>query len=67
MSHRTKAADKRRVVLRLEPDLVEAIEKLAVEELRSANGQLEFIVRQALNDPGRLPRADERPGGARRR
>lgn len=55
MTPRTKAADKRRVVLRLEPDVVDAIEKWADEELRSSNSQIEHMLRRVLVEEDRMP------------
>lgn len=36
-------------LLRIPPDLWEALEKWAADELRSVNGQIEFILREAVN------------------
>ena len=41
--------------LRIDPALWEAIEKLAAQELRSANAQVEFLLREGLAKRGRLP------------
>lgn len=41
--------------LRIDPALWEAIEKLAAQELRSANAQVEFLLREGLARRGRLP------------
>ena len=35
-------------VLRVDAEIMEAIEKWAADELRSVNGQIEFILRQAV-------------------
>jgi hypothetical protein len=48
--------------LRVDPALWEAIERLAAQELRSANAQVEYLLREALERRGRSPRA--RPPGA---
>jgi hypothetical protein len=40
--------------LRIDPDLLAAIEKWAADEFRSANGQLEWIIQKALKDADRL-------------
>ena len=40
-------------LLRLDPLLFEAIESLAQQELRSVNGQMEFLLRQAVQARGR--------------
>ena len=45
---------KKPFVLRLDPDLLEAVEKWAADEFRSTNGQMEWIVNKALKDASRL-------------
>jgi hypothetical protein len=47
--------------LRIDPQLWAEIERLAAQELRSANAQVEFLLREALVKRGRLPRGSE-PG-----
>lgn len=42
-------------LLRTDPKVLEALRRWAEDELRSANGQLDFILRRALKDAGRLP------------
>lgn len=37
-------------LLRLPPDLWKELEKWAADELRSVNGQLEYLLRQAVNN-----------------
>ncbi|WP_374673321.1 hypothetical protein [Ideonella sp.] len=44
--------------LRIDPALWAEIERLAAQELRSANSQVEFLLREALARRGRLPAAD---------
>jgi hypothetical protein len=46
---------KKPFVLRLDPEVMKAIEKWAADEFRSSNGQLEWIVSKALKDSGRSP------------
>jgi hypothetical protein len=46
-------AQKRPFVLRLDPDILKAVEKWAADEFRSTNGQLEWIVSKALKERGR--------------
>ena len=41
--------------LRVDPALWAAIERLAAQELRSANAQVEFLLREGLARRGRLP------------
>ena len=54
-------------LLRTDPEVLEALRRWARDELRSANAQLEFVLRRALIDAGRLPRKAKRRGGARGR
>lgn len=41
-------------LLRLDPAVHEALQRWAGDELRSVNGQIEFLIRRALQDAGRL-------------
>ncbi|MBT2385768.1 hypothetical protein [Streptomyces sp. ISL-11] len=47
---------RKQVLLRLDPLVHDALTRWAGEELRSANAQIEFLLRKALSDAGRLPR-----------
>ena len=47
-------AKRKQFLLRLDPLLWEEIERWAQEELRSANGQIEFLLRRALQQAGRV-------------
>jgi len=49
-------AKKKPFVLRLDPEIMSAIEKWATDEFRSSNGQLEWLVSKALKEAGRLPK-----------
>lgn len=40
--------------LRLDPETMDAIEKWAADEFRSVNGQIQWILDQALKKSGRL-------------
>ncbi|MGW1253938.1 hypothetical protein ACWD5Q_01825 [Streptomyces sp. NPDC002513] len=46
---------RKQVLLRLDPSVYEALARWASDELRSANAQIEFLLRRALGDAGRLP------------
>ena len=46
-------AAKKSFVLRIDPDKMDAVEKWAADEFRSTNGQLEWIIDQALKKAGR--------------
>lgn len=52
--------DKKRFLLRIDPGTYHAIEKWAADELRSVNGQIEFLLSWALARARRLPLADGR-------
>jgi hypothetical protein len=43
-------------MLRVEPEDYTAVEKWAADELRSVNGQLEWIIKRMLKKSGRLPK-----------
>lgn len=47
-------AKKKPFVLRLDPEILKAVEKWGADEFRSTNGQLEWIIHKALRDAGRL-------------
>ncbi|MFD7240239.1 hypothetical protein ACFWAT_33620 [Streptomyces syringium] len=47
---------RKQVLLRLDPLVHDALSRWAGEELRSANAQIEFLLRKALGDAGRLPK-----------
>jgi hypothetical protein len=47
-------AQKKPFVLRLDPEILKAIEKWAADDFRSTNGQLEWIVSKALKEAGRI-------------
>lgn len=46
-------SQKKAFVLRMDPEKLKAIEKWANDEFRSTNGQLEWIIDQALKKSGR--------------
>ena len=47
-------AQKKPFVLRLDPELLKAVEKWAADEFRSTNGQLEWMISKMLKDSGRV-------------
>jgi hypothetical protein len=51
---------RKQVLLRLDPAMHDAIARWAADELRSTNAQIDYLLRKALADAGRLPR-DARP------
>ncbi len=46
--------------LRIDSDIYKAIEGWAADELRSVNGHIEYLLREALKKSGRLPKDKER-------
>jgi hypothetical protein len=46
-------SDKKPFVLRIDPKKLRALEKWAADEFRSTNGQIEYILDQALRKSGR--------------
>jgi hypothetical protein len=48
-------AQRKPFLLRLDPATHEALQVWADSEMRSINGQIEYLLRQALRDAGRLP------------
>lgn len=47
-------AQKKTFVLRVDPEIFKAVEKWAIDEFRSTNGHLEWIISKALKESGRL-------------
>lgn len=52
-------AKKKPFALRLDEDMLKSIEKWASDEFRSTNGQIEYILNQALKKAGRLKKEDD--------
>ena len=48
--------ERKSILLRLDPAVHDALARWASDELRSTNAQIEFLLRRALDDAGRLPR-----------
>jgi hypothetical protein len=57
-------APRKPFLLRTDPAILAALHRWAADELRSVNGQIDFILRRALQQAGRLPRPQ--PPRARR-
>ena len=43
-------------LLRTDPKVLDAIRRWARDDLRSVNAQIEFVLRRALREQGRLPK-----------
>ena len=48
--------DRKKLLLRLDPQVYDAVARWAADDLRSINAQIEFALRQALRAAGRTPR-----------
>ena len=48
-------------ILRVDSDTMDAIEKWAADEFRSTNGQLQWIITEALRKARRLPKKKREP------
>ena len=54
-------AERKSFLLRIDPGVLAQLQKWADDELRSLNGQIEFLLRKALRDAGRETKHDESP------
>jgi hypothetical protein len=54
-------ADKKSFALRMNAEMLKAVEKWAADEFRSTNGQIEWILQEALKKAGRAPKAPPEP------
>jgi hypothetical protein len=59
--------DKKHFALRIDPQLWAEIERLAAQELRSANAQVEYLLREALARRGRAVPDPKAPPSQKRR
>jgi len=62
-------SDRKAFLLRVDPKLLEAVQRWADDELRSLNAQIEFLLRCTLRDAGRLKDGNDQssPPGRRSR
>ena len=61
--------ERKNILLRLDPAVHDALARWAADELRSTNAQIEYLLRRALSESGRLPdrvREMRKPGRPRR-
>lgn len=47
-------AERKAFLLRIDPAVLEAVQRWANDDLRSLNAEIEFLLRRALADAGRL-------------
>jgi hypothetical protein len=50
-------AERKPFLLRVDRELLDAVQRWANDDLRSLNGHIEFLLRDALKRAGRLPKA----------
>jgi hypothetical protein len=48
-------ADRKAFLLRIDPEVLAAVQRWANDDLRSLNGQIEYLLRRALAERGRAP------------
>ena len=59
----TARTGRKQLLLRMSPQVHEALTKWAADEMRSVNGQVELVLRDALRQAGRLPTDVPEPRG----
>jgi hypothetical protein len=52
-------AEKKAYPLRINAEVLDAIQRWADDELRSLNAQIEYVLRDALRKNGRIKKADD--------
>ena len=58
-------AERKAFLLRIDPELYDALARWAADELRSLNGQIEFLLRRSVAEGGRADkRKRPKDGGA---
>ncbi|MEU7003080.1 hypothetical protein [Nonomuraea sp. NPDC046570] len=55
---RQRANERKKLLLRLDPAVYDAIARWAADDLRSVNAQIEYALRLALKQASRAPRKD---------
>jgi hypothetical protein len=53
-------SERKSFLIRVDPELLEAVQRWADDDLRSLNGHIEFLLRDALKRAGRLPKSGGR-------
>jgi hypothetical protein len=54
-------AERKSFLLRIDPEVLGSLQRWADDELRSLNGQIEYVLRRALQDAGRPPKPKAPP------
>jgi len=60
-------AERKAFPLRLDPAVYDALQRWAAGDLRSLNAQIEFLLRRALKESGRLQEDEDRAIASARR
>ena len=55
-------AERKPFLLRVDPAVLEAVQKWAADDLRSLNAQIEYVLRDALHRAGRIPTKTKKDG-----
>jgi hypothetical protein len=55
--------ERKAFLLRVDPALLDAVQRWADDDLRSLNGQIEFLLRKVLTEAGRQPKGEKKPKG----
>ncbi len=53
-------SERKAFLLRIDPEVLDAVQRWANDDLRSLNGQIEFVLRRVLRQEGRI--ASDRAG-----
>ena len=56
-------AERKPFLLRIDPGVLDALQKWAADDLRSLNAQIEFVLRRSLQKEGRLRATSPPPTG----
>ena len=59
-------AERKAFLLRVDPAVLDALQRWANDDLRSLNAQIEFVLRRSLQREGHAPGGDARGGGGDR-
>jgi hypothetical protein len=58
-------SERKAFLLRIDPKLLDAVQRWADDDLRSLNAQIEFLLRRTLRDAGRLKEGQKEKAGRR--
>jgi hypothetical protein len=60
-------SERKAFLLRIDPKVLDAVQRWADDDLRSLNAQIEFLLRRALRDTGRLKEGNDGRGSKTQR